>query len=95
MIAIVDSGSTKSDWVLLNENKEEIFRTITIGLNPHFITKEEINLEVKKNKLLAENKSSIIYIKYRPTCHILSLLKMEIIKKNTKGSLNRKKEAIR
>ncbi len=34
MILIADSGSTKTDWVLVNSNKEVIFKTTTKGLNP-------------------------------------------------------------
>ena len=59
MIAIVESGSTKSDWVFLNNNKDEIFRTETIGFNPHFIDKDTIVEELLKNKLILENKDTL------------------------------------
>jgi glucosamine kinase len=59
MIAIIESGSTKSDWVVLTHNKEEIFRTETIGFNPHFINKKALNQELKRNKELLNIKDSI------------------------------------
>ncbi len=62
MIAIIDSGSTKSDWVLLDENKIEIFRTETIGFNPNFIDKEQIIKELNKNTLLVKQKNVLTSI---------------------------------
>jgi glucosamine kinase len=40
MLLIADSGSTKTDWVVLSGNK--IFAVSTVGLNPVFRTKEEM-----------------------------------------------------
>jgi len=37
MIAIADSGSTKTDWVILDSDLNEVFRTSTIGFNPYFV----------------------------------------------------------
>ncbi len=52
MIAIVDSGSTKSDWVIVDTQGEEILRTETMGFNPYFITTSDIEKELKKNDAL-------------------------------------------
>ncbi|XOD67005.1 MAG: ATPase [Flavobacteriales bacterium Tduv] len=52
MIAIVDSGSTKGDWVILDPEGKELYRTTTIGLNPYFITGEDVVKEVNKNDKL-------------------------------------------
>lgn len=41
MILFADSGSTKTEWILLN-GKQEIFRTQTIGLNPFFVNESQI-----------------------------------------------------
>ena len=50
MIAIVDGGATKCDWVLLHENsKEELLKTQTIGLNPNIIAHDKIANEIAKN----------------------------------------------
>ena len=41
MIAIADSGSTKTSWVLSDgKGNEKTFKTI--GFNPYFVTKEEV-----------------------------------------------------
>lgn len=42
MILIADGGSTKADWIALNNNKEEVFRVRTLGLNPAVVAKEEL-----------------------------------------------------
>lgn len=41
MIAIADSGSTKTSWIISDE-KQNTFTFKTIGLNPYFVTKEEV-----------------------------------------------------
>lgn len=43
MILIADGGSTKADWIALNEQKEEVFRVRTLGLNPAVVAKEELH----------------------------------------------------
>lgn len=42
MILIADGGSTKADWVALNEHKKEVFRIRTLGLNPAVISEKEL-----------------------------------------------------
>lgn len=59
MIAIADSGSTKTDWVILDHKNEEAFRTSTIGFNPYHINSEAINEEMNKNDELKEIASQI------------------------------------
>ncbi len=62
MIAIVDSGSTKSDWVLIDEKGEEQFRTQTIGFNPYFIGTKEILKELESNPELVAIKSEVSHV---------------------------------
>lgn len=62
MVAIVDSGSTKSDWVILDEFKNVFLKTETIGFNPNFISKELIVPEIEKNKSLTSVRNSITKI---------------------------------
>ncbi|WP_313384504.1 ATPase [Chishuiella sp.] len=50
MIAIADSGSTKTDWVILDDNLNEVLRTSTIGFNPYFVTADDISSELEKNE---------------------------------------------
>jgi N-acetylglucosamine kinase-like BadF-type ATPase len=49
-ILIADSGSTKTDWVLLDKNNI-IIQFQTVGFNPYFQSSEDIYLEIK-NKLI-------------------------------------------
>ena len=37
MILIVDSGSTKTDWIAINKKGETLFETQTLGLNPQVL----------------------------------------------------------
>lgn len=62
MVAIVDSGSTKSDWVILDDFKKVFLKTETIGFNPNFINKELITPEIEKNSNLILVKNSITRI---------------------------------
>lgn len=62
MVAIVDSGSTKSDWVILDEFKNVFLKTETIGFNPNFISRELIVPEIEKNTSLNSVKNSITKI---------------------------------
>lgn len=48
MIFIVESGSTKSDWVLLDDKNNQSFYS-TMGFNPYFHSSELIESELKKN----------------------------------------------
>ena len=60
MIAIVDGGATKCDWVLLHENsKEELLKTQTIGLNPNIIAHDKIANEIEKNPDLIKIKNDL------------------------------------
>lgn len=52
MILITDSGSTKCDWVLLNNLGEVIFKTTTLGMNPTLVSKEELTLRISENDAL-------------------------------------------
>jgi len=62
MVAIVDSGSTKSDWVILDDFKNVFLKTETIGFNPNFISNELIVPEIENNKSLVSVKNSITKI---------------------------------
>jgi glucosamine kinase len=57
MILIADSGSTKTDWVLLDEKNS--FRYKTIGYNPYFIDTEKIYESVSE-KLASQFDPSVV-----------------------------------
>lgn len=62
MVAIIDSGSTKSDWVILDEFRNIFLNTHTIGFNPNFISKNSIATEIEKNQSLMLLKNTITKI---------------------------------
>lgn len=53
MLLIADSGSTKTDWRLVKEDGETISTIQTQGLNPYFLSGEEIALIIKEEVLPA------------------------------------------
>ncbi len=55
MILIADSGSTKTDWRLIDENKQ-IHQFSTQGINPYFNSTEHI-VSVLKSELIPQLKS--------------------------------------
>lgn len=59
MIAIADGGATKCDWVLLDNNGNEILKTHTIGFNPNVIQHHLITEELLKNQDLSNVKDQI------------------------------------
>ena len=48
MIFIIESGSTKSDWVLIDDKNNQSFYN-TIGFNPYFHSAEVISAEIGKH----------------------------------------------
>ena len=52
MIAIVDGGSTKCDWVILDDSHKMHLKTETVGFNPNIIKPELIVPEIEKNHQL-------------------------------------------
>lgn len=53
MIAIADGGSTKCDWVILDEEGKEQLKTTTNGFNPNIIAPELILEELTDNEVLS------------------------------------------
>lgn len=52
MTLITDGGSTKCDWVLLDNSGNIVFKTATLGLNPTVVPKEELLLRIAENEVL-------------------------------------------
>ena len=62
MIAIIDGGSTKCDWVILKASGEEVLRTTTKGFNPNNTAAHLIPVEINKNEDLERIKEDIKYV---------------------------------
>ena len=61
MKLLVDSGSTKADWIAIDDNGKILFTTQTLGLNPEVLDKAEIlnrlddKFDISHNKDKATN----------------------------------------
>lgn len=49
MIAIIDGGSTKCDWVILENSGKPHLKTTTLGFNPNIINPDFIMKEIDRN----------------------------------------------
>ena len=59
MILVVDSGSTKTDWIALDNEGEEIFSTQTLGFNPQMLSNEILNERIKNNFDIYKNRKLV------------------------------------
>lgn len=59
MKIVVDSGSTKADWILFDEKENVQTSLCSLGLNPEVITGEEFEIRVSQLTEVKENKQSI------------------------------------
>ena len=59
MILIADGGSTKADWILLDKQGEQVFKTRTGGLNPAVFSEELMKARLNDNEDLYTVKDKI------------------------------------
>ena len=57
MKLLVDSGSTKADWMAIDSEGKVLFTTQSLGLNPEVLTKEEILHRLNDKLDISQNKS--------------------------------------
>ncbi|CAL2102150.1 N-acetylglucosamine kinase-like BadF-type ATPase [Tenacibaculum sp. 190130A14a] len=62
MILIADGGSTKADWIAINNQKEEVFRVRTLGLNPAVVPQDELKNRIINMFQLMNIKDSVTEI---------------------------------
>ncbi|MFD1162369.1 MULTISPECIES: BadF/BadG/BcrA/BcrD ATPase family protein [Hwangdonia] len=63
MILIVDSGSTKSDWIAVDSNGNRLLEKIrTKGLNPAILPEKKLKKIIKKNEDLKANSEQVTHI---------------------------------
>ena len=62
MIFVVDSGSTKTDWIALEESGKVLFSTQTLGLNPQVLPSAILNERIINNYDLYQNKEKVSYV---------------------------------
>lgn len=59
MILIADGGSTKCDWIVLDDKGERVFETRTEGLNPAVFEESVLKSRLHANEELKANKTLI------------------------------------
>ncbi|WP_109299056.1 BadF/BadG/BcrA/BcrD ATPase family protein [Aquimarina sp. AU474] len=64
MILLADGGSTKCDWILLDESGEIVFKTRTQGLNPAVFEKSLLEKRIRDNEELSSNLDKIDVIHF-------------------------------
>ncbi len=57
MILVVDSGSTKTDWIAINDKGSVLFSTQTLGLNPQVLSSSILNERIINNYDLYQNRN--------------------------------------
>ncbi len=63
MILIVDSGSTKSDWIAVDNNGNKLLEKIrTKGLNPAILSEKKLRKIILKNKDLKKNRDIVTHV---------------------------------
>lgn len=63
MILIVDSGSTKSDWIAVDNNGKQLLEKLrTKGLNPEILQEDKLKKIIKKHPDLKANKNEVTHV---------------------------------
>ncbi|NNC50571.1 MAG: N-acetylglucosamine kinase [Flaviramulus sp.] len=63
MILIVDSGSTKSDWIAVDSNGKQLLEKLrTKGLNPEILSEKKLKKTIKKNEDLNAHKNIVTHV---------------------------------
>lgn len=82
MILIADGGSTKADWILLDNNGEVVLKTRTAGLNPAVFPAELLQARIEENEDFRVYKEKITHVYFygagcgtkKPTALLKSIL---------------------
>jgi len=59
MILVVDSGSTKTDWIALSDDGKHLFQTQTLGLNPQVLSQEILRERIVNNFELYKHRTKV------------------------------------
>ncbi|WP_339886897.1 N-acetylglucosamine kinase [uncultured Flavobacterium sp.] len=62
MKLLVDSGSTKADWIAIDNKGKVLFTTQSLGLNPEVLTKEEIISRLDDKFDISHNKDKATHL---------------------------------
>ncbi|PHR98448.1 MAG: N-acetylglucosamine kinase [Leeuwenhoekiella sp.] len=64
MILLVDSGSTKTDWIALDAEGNEMFQTQTFGLNPQVLSAEILTERIINNYELYKHRHDVTHVHF-------------------------------
>lgn len=62
MKLLVDSGSTKADWVAIDESGTVLFNTHTLGLNPEILEVSEIINRLNSSESILHHKKEVTHV---------------------------------
>ena len=62
MILIVDSGSTKTDWISVDNDGKILFSTQTLGLNPQVLSSAILKERIINNFDLYQNREEVTHL---------------------------------
>jgi N-acetylglucosamine kinase-like BadF-type ATPase len=62
MKLLVDSGSTKADWISIDENGKVLFTTQTLGLNPEVLGKDQVISRLDDKFDISHNRKSVTHL---------------------------------
>lgn len=62
MKLLVDSGSTKADWIAINDEGKVLFTTQSLGLNPEVLSKDEIIKRLDDRFDISHNKNKATHL---------------------------------
>ena len=62
MILIADSGSTKTDWISVDDSGETLFATQTLGLNPQVLSSAILKERIINNFDLFQNRKQVTHL---------------------------------
>ena len=62
MKLLVDSGSTKADWISIDESGKVLFTTQSLGLNPEVLGKDEVVTRLNDKFDISHNKKSVTHL---------------------------------
>jgi N-acetylglucosamine kinase-like BadF-type ATPase len=62
MKLIVDSGSTKADWIAIDDSGKILFTTQTLGLNPEILDEEEVVERLNDRFDILQNKNEATHL---------------------------------
>lgn len=62
MKLLVDSGSTKADWISIDDNGKVLFTTQTLGLNPEVLGKEQVIARLDDKFDISHNRKNVSHL---------------------------------